>query len=319
MLAYANMKVFISWATDEGNVSAKVAEALHDWLPKVIQAVKPWMSKKDLTPGQRWNPQIQNELDKTTLGVFCVTEDGQLSQWMHFEAGALAKSVDEASYVVPLLINMSDGELKGPLQGFQALGTSKEDVNKLVSTINKALSSKGGDSLSADVLKDAFEKNWPDLAEVLNSLPKKVEQKSKPEENRAPPKTDSVIFEGVFNELLRLTRDTNSVINRVEKSQTQPLKVTTPFGPGLVTEYSSSTSEPGELFFSVEGGPSNVQSYVSSVQRLSDSQGFDLQEFRPRLEHSAISSVLPKIYLIFRGKNFPSEKLAEDCMVRISF
>jgi len=39
------MKVFISWS---GQRSAAVADALRYWLPKVIQALEPWMSADDI-------------------------------------------------------------------------------------------------------------------------------------------------------------------------------------------------------------------------------------------------------------------------------
>ena len=42
------MRVFISWS---GERSKRVALTLHTWLPDVIQAIEPWMSRRDLGAG----------------------------------------------------------------------------------------------------------------------------------------------------------------------------------------------------------------------------------------------------------------------------
>ena len=44
------MKVFLCWS---GTRSKGIANALHEWLPRVIQALDPWISV-DIDKGARW-------------------------------------------------------------------------------------------------------------------------------------------------------------------------------------------------------------------------------------------------------------------------
>ena len=96
-------KVFISWS---GDSSQKVAETLREWIPSVIQAIDPWVSSQDIKPGNRWSDKIKKELDETSYGIICLTSDNLQSDWMHFEAGALAKSMKEDSKVCPYLFQV---------------------------------------------------------------------------------------------------------------------------------------------------------------------------------------------------------------------
>jgi hypothetical protein len=70
------MNVFISWS---GPRSRFLAEALRAWLPRVIQAAKPWMSDEDISAGSRWLAEIQSELSLSSLGIICVTPENQNS------------------------------------------------------------------------------------------------------------------------------------------------------------------------------------------------------------------------------------------------
>jgi hypothetical protein len=129
------MKVFIGWS---GDVSKAVATALHDWLGRVIQAVKPWMSDEDLDKGARWSTTIARELQDARVGVVCLTRDNLTNPWIHFEAGALAKVVEE-SFVWTYLFHVKNTDVVGPLSQFQHTTEKKEDTKKLVETINRAL------------------------------------------------------------------------------------------------------------------------------------------------------------------------------------
>ncbi len=129
------MKVFISWS---GERSKKVAEALREWLPNVIQAIDPWMSSEDIEKGGRWYVDIVSELESSYYGIICLTSDNIESPWIHFEAGALSKSM-EKSRVCPYLFHIDPSIIKGPLVLFQAAKSTKEDTKKLLHSINQAL------------------------------------------------------------------------------------------------------------------------------------------------------------------------------------
>ncbi len=81
-------KVFLSWA---GLKSKAIAEALHEWFPLVINAIKPWVSSRNIGPGARWNPSLASQLEGARMGILCLTPDALNSQWLRFEAGALSK------------------------------------------------------------------------------------------------------------------------------------------------------------------------------------------------------------------------------------
>lgn len=87
------MKVFISWS---GELSKNIAEIFRQWIPGVIQAVKPYYSPDDITKGTRWNSEIAKELDASKIGIICLTPNNLESPWIMFEAGTLAKNIDKS-------------------------------------------------------------------------------------------------------------------------------------------------------------------------------------------------------------------------------
>lgn len=157
------MKVFISWS---GNKSHKVALVYRDWLPSVIQTIEPYVSSEDIDKGARWSTDIATELEDSTFGILCVTKENLDAPWLAFEAGALSKTMDK-SFVSPFLFDIKRSEVDGPILQFQSTIFQKEDIKKLVKTLNKAC---GESSITDARLEKAFEVWFPTLEEELNKL-----------------------------------------------------------------------------------------------------------------------------------------------------
>ena len=144
-----------------------MAIALHDWIPRVIQIVKPWMSKVDIDKGARWSSEVSTKLKDIRFGLICLTPDNLEAPWILFEAGALSKTLD-STYVCPFLLGIKPKDVKGPLSQFQATVAEKEDIKRLMYAINHAVN----DFLSEESLNKAFDVWWPVLEsrlEIINS------------------------------------------------------------------------------------------------------------------------------------------------------
>src|SRR5437899_3787788 len=87
--------VFISWS---GARSRHVAETLREWLPTVLQATKPWISR-DIDKGARGLSEIDRALKAMKVGIICLTPENLDARWIHYEAGALSKTFDDKTRV----------------------------------------------------------------------------------------------------------------------------------------------------------------------------------------------------------------------------
>ncbi len=110
-------RVFLSWS---GEASHAVALALYEWLPVILQSVKPFMSSEDLRKGGRWNKDLAQELEQTNFGIACLTPDNLEAPWILFESGALSKFVAESN-VMPFLVRVKPSDLPKPLTQFNAV------------------------------------------------------------------------------------------------------------------------------------------------------------------------------------------------------
>ena len=198
------MKVFISWSKPK---SHEVALILRDWLPSVIQSLEPFVSSEEIDKGTRWGTEIAEELEKCSLGILCVTEENLEEPWLMFEAGALSKKIRN-SYVCPFLLGVQRSDVKGPLVQFQSTVFEKEDVGKLLSTINSACGESG---IASSMLNRAFEVWWPSLEEQLQKVEMKKDSSITLSSSKPPKK------EAIIEELLELSRRNQRLLSRPEE------------------------------------------------------------------------------------------------------
>ena len=139
---------------------------MRDWLPSVIQAIHPYFSPDDIAKGSRWSNEIAQELESSSVGLICLTRDNLGAAWILFEAGALSKNLDRSS-VCPILFGVRPADVKEPLAQFQCAEFSKEEMKKVVSTVNAQLQEN---KLLPKTLDTVFEKWWPDLEKRVKQI-----------------------------------------------------------------------------------------------------------------------------------------------------
>jgi hypothetical protein len=195
------MKVFISWS---GNKSHKVALVFRDWFPSVIQSIEPYVSSEDIDKGARWSTDIAKELENSTFGILCVTKENLEAPWLSFEAGALSKTMDK-SFVSPFLFDIKRSEVNGPILQFQSTIFQKDDIKKLVKTLNKACDEA---SISDARLEKAFDVWYPTLETELNNLKDVVD-----DTNDKKGKEEAVLHSAeILEEILDLSRNNQKLL-----------------------------------------------------------------------------------------------------------
>lgn len=206
------MKVFLSWS---GERSHKVAVVFRDWFPSVIQSLVPYVSSEDIDKGARWSTDIATELEDSTFGILCVTKDNLTAPWLTFEAGALSKTMDKA-FVSPFLFDIKRSEVDGPILQFQSTIFEKEDINKLLKTLNKAC---GEEKLTSERLDKAFDVWYPTLETELNKIqPTAKEKESKNQQSHEIPSTE------ILEEILELSRLNQKLLRNPNSSSTKEIE-----------------------------------------------------------------------------------------------
>lgn len=167
----SRLRVFISFSKPKSKI---LAEALEEWLPRVLQSVDPLISES-IDKGSAWPDGLDEMLKVAEVGIFCLTSENLYQPWIHFEAGALYMKLG-LQRVCPYLLDVEYSEVPWPLARFQATKTTKVETRKLLATVNEAL---GEGRLKKPVLDETFEVWWPRLEKSIEAA-LELEAESKP-------------------------------------------------------------------------------------------------------------------------------------------
>lgn len=141
----------------------------------------------------------------STYGLICLTKDNISAPWINFEAGALGKSIDK-SRVSPFLFRIKRSEVEGPILQFQSTVFERDDVLKLLKSVNGAC---GSDGLEDARLEKSFDVWWPELEKQLNEIP--AEESTEPQ-IEAINSASSDQTSRVLEEILELTRNNHKIL-----------------------------------------------------------------------------------------------------------
>lgn len=214
--------VFLSWSKER---SKKMALALRDWLPQVLQAVEPFMSEEDTPLGSQWFEEIGKRLERADFSILCVTPENCAERWLNFEAGAIAMTraaEGDRRRAAPYVFDMKLGELTEPLALLQGAVADKSGTLSMLRTLNQQLPTP----LDETVLAKAFEMWWPALDAALAEVGPPSDVEAAEIELRPVPDQ--------FDEMLALTRSIDRRLAGLE-GDTALLRFRRPVaGSGLV-------------------------------------------------------------------------------------
>jgi len=120
---------------------------------------------------------------ETRVGIICLTRENLDENWILFEAGALSKTKD--AHVCTFLLDLKPTDVERPLGEFQHTKFEKEDVRKLLHTINGAVKKEGERALGEKQLDKIFERFWPELEKDLRTTANQGPETEEPTRSEA--------------------------------------------------------------------------------------------------------------------------------------
>lgn len=169
------MNIFISWS---GEIAKEIAEALKEELSSIFSGKKDFevfVSSEDIAAGMEWFNEICSAIDKSVCGILCLTKENTtsegISDWIEFEAGALAFHLNKNNKsVIPLLFDVSIPE-KAPLKLFEFIKFTSSQYTKLIWDLNdRYFDQTFNKKQVSDLAKASFERLNPKAKEAMKRL-----------------------------------------------------------------------------------------------------------------------------------------------------
>lgn len=173
------------------------------------------------------------------------------SPWLHFEAGAVANNED--AFICTFLYDITEANVKPPLSEFQNTKNSKEDIFKLLKTINGQIGKSGSKVLKEANLSISFDTFWPKLKEKLDKTPIATDID-------IDPRTDREIIE----EILQNTRSLKANRKNPSFLSTEEAKEILDFWIGAYAKVNSL----GDTSVALSGHEEKIAKYMSRAPEI---------------------------------------------------
>lgn len=157
------MHLFISWS---GERSRRLADEMKQWFQSHFRKEITAFVSSEIEKGTQWFPAVEGQLRKADAGLVCLTPESLRSDWILFEAGALATAVSfhqREARVFTYLLNLSPALLPGPLAAYQSTVATMEDTLRLVNSLLRYLEIKPKNPAG-------FADQWADLEQRLDAI-----------------------------------------------------------------------------------------------------------------------------------------------------
>jgi hypothetical protein len=129
------MHLFISWS---GGRSHRLAATMKAWLESQFPDEITAFVSSDIEKGRQWFPAVESQLRNADAGLVCLTPESLESDWVAFEAGALATAValkKGEARIFTYLLDLSPASLPGPLTAYQSTVATMADTLRLVNSL----------------------------------------------------------------------------------------------------------------------------------------------------------------------------------------
>jgi hypothetical protein len=188
----------------------------------------------DIEKGTRWSSEIANQLEKSKVGVVCITRENLDNRWILFESGALSKTRDARPCT--FLLDVTPAEVEQPLAQFQHTQLNKKDIWKLLITIKRKIEDEGEKAPSEGILSNSFEAFWPRFEKDLQKIAEKKLDTKNPARNQ----------NDIFLEILELTRNQNKQIEQLTQVRREFQENELPIGTEDVKQLQKKLNEKEE-------------------------------------------------------------------------